>query len=89
VIIEIEAKFACDDCGTEFLVPLDPGYSPPDGWAVMGVAEDSVRAGLHYRDGTDGRGGIGSVGEDGRHYCARCTRRRDARTEPNHPCGGK
>lgn len=78
MIVEIRAKFACDDCGTEFTVPLDPGYDPPDGWSVMDVAEDSIRAGLHYEDGTDDLDKIGSI-EDSHHYCSRCTKRRDGR----------
>lgn len=79
MIVEIQAKFACDDCGTEFFVNLDPGYYPPDEWSVCDVAEDSIRAGLTYEDATDDKGfKSGSVESDGRHYCNRCTKRRDA-----------
>lgn len=79
MIVEIEAKFACDDCGTEFIVRLDPGYDPPGDWTVMDVAEDAVRAGLWYEDATGGfPQGSGCVGDDGRHYCQRCTKKMDA-----------
>ena len=80
MIVEIKAKFACDDCGTEFLVPLDPAYEPPVGWSIFAVAEDAIRAGRGYEDATDQASGICSFGsvEDSRHYCARCTKRRDA-----------
>lgn len=77
MIVDIEAKFSCDDCGTEFMVRLDPAYEPPNGWSVHAVAEDSVRQGLNYRDGTDVVYGSGSVDGDGRHYCHQCTQRRD------------
>lgn len=76
MIVEIEAKFACDDCGTEFLVEIDPAYVAPAGWSTFAIAEDVIRGGLTYRDGVETEGGTGSV-EDGRHYCARCTKRRD------------
>lgn len=79
MIVEIKAKFACDDCGTEFLVRLDPGYDPPDHWTVMDVAEDAVRSGMWYEDATgDYPQGSGCVGDDGRHYCQRCTSKMDA-----------
>lgn len=39
---------------------------------------DSIRAGLHYEDGTDDLDKIGSI-EDSHHYCSRCTKRRDGR----------
>lgn len=82
MIVEIEAKFACDDCGTEFIAPLDPAYIPPRGWSVFAVAEDSIRSGIGYRDGTEDLPvGSGSVGPDGRHYCARCTRAYDGPQE--------
>lgn len=78
MLVEIEAKFSCDDCGTEFFVTLDPAYVPPKGWSVFAVAEDKVRTGDSYYDYVDGMGhGVGSLGEDGRHYCAKCTRRND------------
>ena len=93
MIVEIKAKFACDDCGTEFFVPLDPAYEPPAGWSVFAVAEDSVRAGTDYEDATDDLPvGSGSV-EDGRHYCARCTKISDAKyatdPTPQPQSGGK
>ena len=79
MIVEIEAKFACDDCGTEFFAPLDPACVPPAGWSIFAVAEDSVRGGIGYSDARDDEGviGSGSVGYDGRHYCAKCTRKYD------------
>jgi len=79
VIVEIEAKFECDDCGTKFSAMLDPGYDHPDDWTVMDVAEDSVRAGMTYRDGTGDVVQVGgSIGSDGRHYCQQCTKKLDA-----------
>ncbi len=79
MIVEIEAKFACDDCGTEFTVPVDPAKVAPAGWSMFAVAEDFIRGGMGYRDATDDVPvGSGSVGDDGRHYCARCTKRYDA-----------
>lgn len=85
MIVEIEAKFSCDDCGTEFFVGLDPAYEPPAGWSIFAVAEDAIRGGQKYSDAVDyAHGGpwgpwkSGSV-EDGRHYCAQCTKKCDAR----------
>ena len=81
MIVEIEAKFSCDDCGTEFVVGLDPGYDPPDNWTVMDIAEDSIRGELTYRDGTgEFPQGSGSIDGDGRHYCQRCTKKQDTLT---------
>lgn len=79
MIVEIKAKFSCDDCGTEFLVPLDPATVTSEGDSIFFLAEESVRAGLEYEDGDENRecAGIGAVGEDGRHYCDRCRRLRD------------
>lgn len=79
MIIEIKAKFSCDDCGTEFFVSLDPGYAPPGEWTVFDVAVDTIRAGLTYEDATDDKYGSGSVEEE-RHYCARCTKKMDQQT---------
>jgi transcription elongation factor Elf1 len=79
MIVEVTAKFACDDCGTEFENSIDPACEPPDCWSVFAVAEDAIRAGRNYRDATEERNGngMGSVGDDGRHYCDRCTTLRD------------
>jgi hypothetical protein len=77
VIVEIEAKFSCDDCGTEFMVTLDPAYEPPSGWSIHAVAEDAIRQGLSYRDAQDVHFGLGLVGDDGRHYCDGCRKPRD------------
>ena len=84
MIIEVKAKFACDDCGTEFLVPLDPATVASEGESVFFLAEDSVRAGLNYEDGVDrDYQGIGSVSADGRHYCDRCTKLHDRSEQPS------
>lgn len=82
MIVEVKAKFACDDCGTEFFVRLDPAYDPPGDWTVFDVAVDQIRGGLWYEDGNEDpiETGSGSVEEE-RHYCARCTRKRDAKPE--------
>mgnify|MGYP003520882636 FL=1 len=85
MIVEIEAKFSCDDCGTEFIVTIDPAYVPPKEWSVFSIAEDAVRLGTTYRDGRDGDRSLadsGSVDGDGRHYCAKCTRKRDDQWSP-------
>lgn len=79
MIVEIEAKFSCDDCGTEFVVGLDPAIDLPPGWTLYDAAEDAVRGGSEYRDGHGRADAVGSVGDDGRHYCDRCTRKRDGR----------
>jgi hypothetical protein len=81
MICHVKAMFACDDCGTEFIVSLEPAYEPPAGWSVFAVAEDAIRGGQGYEDGVEGSmpgpWSSGSVGDDGRHYCDRCTRKRD------------
>lgn len=80
MILEIKAKYACDDCGTEFFVPLDPAYEAPANWPVIAVADDAIRGGQGYEDAHENpTGKSGSVGPDGRHYCSRCTDRNDAR----------
>lgn len=80
MIREIRARFSCDDCGAEFTVDLDPGYDPPEDWTVMDVAEDAIRGGTTYRDGTKERYGAGSV-QDDRHLCAACTKKRDSKED--------
>lgn len=87
MIVNIEAKFACDNCGTEFFTPLDPAKVPLSEWSLFDVAEDSIRAGFGYYDGHDDDRGIGSgsVGGDGRHYCARCTRKYDSFPDGDDP----
>lgn len=45
MIVSVEAKFACDDCGTEFIVQLDPARESSADWTVMDVAEERIRAG--------------------------------------------
>lgn len=77
MLVEIEAKFSCDDCGTEFIVRLDPAAVPEFGWTLFEEAEDAIRAGSEYRDGFERPGAIGSV-DDGRHYCDRCTLKHDS-----------
>ena len=78
MILEIKAKFECDDCGTEFFVPLDPVSTCPPGWSMFDMAVDSIRGGLGYEDATDDLPvGSGSVEDDDRHYCNRCTKRRN------------
>jgi len=81
MLVEIKAKFSCDDCGTEFLVDLEPAYEPLAGISVFAIAEDAIRGGS-YEDAVDvvqGPWRSGSVGDDGRHYCAECTLKHDAR----------
>lgn len=83
MLVEIEAKFSCDECGTEFFVTLEPSYCPRAGLSVFAVAEDAIRGGTTYVDymelKDDDERGTGSVGDDGRHYCRRCTRQNDKR----------
>lgn len=84
MIVEIEAKFSCDECGTEFFASIDPAIVPAAGWSMFDVAEDAVRGGIGYYDGFDDHphgAPIGSV-DDGRHLCARCTRKNDAEGSP-------
>lgn len=88
MIVEIEAKFSCDDCGTEFFAPIDPAKIAPAGWSMLAIAEDFVRGGIGYTDGSDTGSdfiGSGSVGDDGRHYCAKCTRHYDAKPDEGDP----
>lgn len=83
MIIEVTAKFACDDCGTEFLIHLDPAYEPLHGWSVFEVAVDAIRQGNPgtYEDGIDRTTPLGSGSvDDERHYCEPCTKKRDARS---------
>lgn len=72
MLVEIQAKFSCDDCGTEFLVTMDPAYNPPEGWSVFDVAEDAVRGGLGYEDAHEPRSAYVGMVEDNRHLCGRC-----------------
>jgi hypothetical protein len=76
-LVEITAKFACDDCGTEFIVGLEPPYVPPPEWSVFAVAENAIRRGESYEDGTEATDGLGAVDDNGRHYCDRCRRKMD------------
>lgn len=78
MIIEIKAKFACDDCGTEFVVSLDPASEAPQCWTLFDIAEEAIRGGFEYRDEFERPGAIGSVRFDGRHYCDRCTLKHDS-----------
>ena len=77
MLAEIKARFSCDDCGTEFLIAIDPASQPPEGWSMFDMAEDAICGWLDYEDGhdEDEPGGGGSV-EDDRHLCRRCTRKR-------------
>lgn len=84
MIIEVKAKFACDDCGTEFFVPLDHAYEFPQGWSVFEAAEDAIRGGIGYEDATENTQPAYAGCVDGcRHYCAACTRKIDATTSVN------
>lgn len=77
MIVDIKAKFSCDECGTEFIVSIDPPYEPPAGWSMFDVAEDAIRGGQDYEDGHEPQSDyIGSV-QDDRHLCGRCTRKAD------------
>lgn len=76
MLCQIKAMFACDDCGTEFTIEIDPPYEPPARWSMFDVAEDFIRRGGNYEDGTEVVGGFGSVDGDGRHYCDRCSGRK-------------
>lgn len=82
MIVEIKAKFSCDECGTEFLVSMDPATDPPAGWSVFDLAEDAIRAGHDYEDGHEPQSDwIGSV-EGDRHLCGKCTRKSDQEEQP-------
>lgn len=72
MLIEIQAKFSCDDCGTEFSVTVDPALVMPTGWSVFDVAEDAVRGGFGYEDAHEPRSSYVGMVEDDRHLCGRC-----------------
>lgn len=76
MIIDIKAKFSCDDCGTEFIVGIDPGFVPPDKCSAFFIAEEAIRAGYlgTYEDGHGETAG-GLVDDMGRHYCFRCSQK--------------
>lgn len=79
MIVDIEAKFACDVCGTEFVVKIDPAAKSFGDGAIMELAEDFIRRGDSYRDGfEDVPCTGGSVGDDGSHFCQRCTKKIDS-----------
>jgi hypothetical protein len=63
----VGATFACDECGTSFTVDIDAAYKPPEGWCVMDIAEDAVRAGMASAYGGD-------------HFCDACTAKHDRKT---------
>lgn len=79
MIIEIKAKFSCDDCGTEFFIKLDPAFNTKaEAWTLMDVAEDFISSSYFdsYEDGTDrDYEGYASI-EGERHLCCRCTEKR-------------
>jgi hypothetical protein len=75
MLLNIKAKFKCDECGNEFIVTIDPACEPPAGWTVFEVAEDAVRGGVTYEDE---RGGDVSSVQNELHLCSQCTRRHDA-----------
>ena len=78
MIVEIKAKYECDQCGKRFAVCIDPGTAL-DGKSILDIADDEVAAGgLDYEAAEDQRDGFGSVGDDGRHYCAGCTEEKDS-----------
>jgi hypothetical protein len=77
VIVEIKAKFSCDECGTEFVVSMDPSFSAPPDLTLFDLAEDAISSGRDYEDGHEpSMGYTGSV-DDGRHLCGRCTHEAD------------
>lgn len=43
MILEIRARFECDDCGMRFSVGLDPAHVPAPGASIFEVAEEAVR----------------------------------------------
>lgn len=72
-LVNVTAKFECDECSRMMEVWLDESYTPPNGWSVFDIAEDRLRGGC----------GIGlamtSVQND-RHLCAACTKTEDAKS---------
>lgn len=72
MIIAIKAKFACDQCGEEFSVSIDPASIGAPGWSVFEIAEDAIRGGIGYEDGAPHEPGkVGAV-EGNRHLCKEC-----------------
>ena len=78
MIREIEATFDCDECGTQFIIKLDPAFEPEAGDSLFSIAEDAIRKSNlgTYRDGFDNASGGAVIDE--RHYCQRCVLDADA-----------
>lgn len=81
MIVKVEAKFSCDECGAQFTLALDPAYSPPGGWSVFDIAEDAIRSGRQYSDETGVICGLGGVDGDSMHYCDSCNSKRGGKAE--------
>lgn len=80
MIKEVKATFECDRCGTEFTVKIDTAIEPPAGWSVFEIAEDAIWSLLNYEDATIKKGDtiLGGSVDSGKHYCQRCTYKRNA-----------
>lgn len=69
MLINIQATFACDECGDKFVVKLDPASTfIHDNWSLFDEAEDAVRGGVFVVPTGDPT----SV-QDDEHLCGACT----------------
>jgi hypothetical protein len=71
-VVKIEAVIACDGCGRELRLELDPANKPPSGWALFDCAEDAVRGSVGAMAGPNS-----SSVQGGLMLCGICTRKID------------
>lgn len=70
MILEIIAKFSCDECGGRITVGLEPSQKLPEGWCILDEAVDRVRGGLSEE-------GLVSAKDDDTVLCPTCTNKAD------------
>ncbi len=78
MIVNVEALFECDECGTRFKVGIDPADNTPlEPMSMLEIAESAIMGGLSYQDdaGTPGPGSVDGIN----HYCHLCTKERNKR----------
>lgn len=77
MLINIQATFACDECGDKFVVKLDPASTfIHDNWSLFDEATDAVAGGVAVEPMDDPT----SVQND-KHLCGACTAKADARVK--------
>lgn len=79
MLVDIKAKFRCDECDWEFTVALDPADRQA-GCAIMEVVEERLCSGAGYEDGVSEWGESGDA-KDGVHLCAKCDREREPKED--------